>query len=82
MHLALSCNTGHKSIAFQYVQHRNVICRGHLWGRVGEVACKFIILDVRELTPGYLLGLAAITLALGATYLLMRERDDRLTQAQ
>jgi uncharacterized membrane protein (DUF373 family) len=42
------------------------------------VARKFIILDVRETTPGYLFGLAAITFALGATYWLMRERDDRL----
>ena len=40
------------------------------------VARKFIILEVRETTPGYLLGLAAITLALGATYRLMRERND------
>src|SRR5258707_15747436 len=40
------------------------------------VARKFIILDVREATTGYLLGLAAITLALGATYRLMRERSD------
>lgn len=41
------------------------------------LARKFIILDIRETTPGYLLGLAAITLALGATYWLIRERDDR-----
>jgi len=40
------------------------------------VARKFIILEVRETTPGYLLGLAAITLALGVTYWLMRERND------
>ena len=42
------------------------------------LARKFIILDVRETTPGYLIGLAGITFALGATYWLMRERDDRL----
>ena len=41
------------------------------------LARKFIILDIRETTPGYLLGLAATTLALGATYWLIRERDDR-----
>ena len=41
------------------------------------LARKFIILDIRETTPGYLLGLAAVTLALGATYWLIRERDDR-----
>jgi uncharacterized membrane protein (DUF373 family) len=40
------------------------------------LARKFIILDIHELTPGYLLGLAAITLALGVTYWLMRERDE------
>ena len=41
------------------------------------LARKFIILDIRETTPGNLLGLAATTLALGATYWLIRERDDR-----
>lgn len=41
---------------------------------------KFIILDVQELSPGHLLGLAAITLVLGLTYWLMRERDDRLAE--
>ena len=41
------------------------------------LARKFIILDIRETTPGILLGLAATTLALGATYWLIRERDDR-----
>lgn len=40
------------------------------------VARKLIILDIHETSPGYLLGLAAITLALGATYRLMREGDD------
>lgn len=42
------------------------------------LARKFIILDVQEMSPGHLLGLAAITLVLGVTYWLMRERDDRL----
>ena len=37
------------------------------------VARRFIILDIRETTPGYLLGLAAVTLALGATYWLVRQ---------
>jgi uncharacterized membrane protein (DUF373 family) len=41
------------------------------------LARKFIILDIRETSPGYLLGLAAITLALGVTYWLMRDSDDR-----
>ena len=40
------------------------------------VARKFIILDMRETTPGVLLGLAAITLALGVTNRLMREGND------
>lgn len=39
------------------------------------LARKFIILDVHETTPGHLLGLAAITLALGVTYWLMRRSD-------
>jgi uncharacterized membrane protein (DUF373 family) len=41
------------------------------------LARKVIVLDIREAAPGYLLGLAAITLALGVTYWLMRDRDDR-----
>jgi uncharacterized membrane protein (DUF373 family) len=41
------------------------------------LARKFIVLDFRETTPGYLLGLAAITLTLGVTYWLMRDSDDR-----
>ncbi|HZV61016.1 MAG TPA: phosphate-starvation-inducible PsiE family protein [Methylophilaceae bacterium] len=39
---------------------------------------KFIILDLHEITSGQLIGLAAVTLALGVSYWLMRERDDRL----
>jgi uncharacterized membrane protein (DUF373 family) len=39
------------------------------------LARKFIVLDIHETTPGYPLGLAAIALALGVTYWLMRERD-------
>ena len=42
------------------------------------LARKFIILDLHDVGSGQLLGLAAITLALGAVYWLMRERDDRL----
>jgi uncharacterized membrane protein (DUF373 family) len=40
------------------------------------LARKFIILDVRDVSAEYLLGLAAITLALGLTYRLMRWHDD------
>jgi uncharacterized membrane protein (DUF373 family) len=43
------------------------------------LARKFIILDLHETTAEQLLGLAAITLVLGVTYWLLRERDDRLT---
>jgi uncharacterized membrane protein (DUF373 family) len=49
------------------------------------LARKFIILDLKETTPNELSGLAAVTLALGVTYWLLRDRDDRLglqTKAQ
>ena len=42
------------------------------------LARKFIILDLHDVGSGQLLGLAAITLALGAVYWLMRDCDDRL----
>jgi uncharacterized membrane protein (DUF373 family) len=42
------------------------------------LARKAIVLDLRTTSPGELLGLAALTLALGVVYWLMRERDDRL----
>ena len=41
------------------------------------VARKIVILDLNGADAGQLLALAAITLALGAAYWLMRERDDR-----
>lgn len=41
------------------------------------LARKFIILDLNDVGPGQLLGLAAVTLVLGATYWLIRERDER-----
>jgi uncharacterized membrane protein (DUF373 family) len=40
------------------------------------LARKFIILDISETTPEHLLGLAAVTLALGVTYWLMRDSDE------
>lgn len=40
------------------------------------LARKFIVLDIREVTPAYLLALAAVMLALGLTYWLMTERGD------
>ena len=43
------------------------------------LARKFIILDLHDTSAAQLLGLAAITLVLGVTYWLLRERDDRLT---
>ena len=42
------------------------------------VARKFIVLDLGQVDSGQLFGLAAITLVLGVTYWLMRERDDRI----
>jgi len=42
------------------------------------LARKFIVLDLSSTGPTELFGLAAVTLALGVTYWLMRERDDRI----
>jgi uncharacterized membrane protein (DUF373 family) len=39
------------------------------------LARKFIVLDIHDTTPGNLVGLAAVTLALAVTYQLVRERD-------
>ncbi len=44
------------------------------------LARKFIIFDLSSTTAAQLLGLAAVTLALGVTYWLLRERDDRLSR--
>src|SRR5688572_19706937 len=43
------------------------------------LARKFIILDLKEVSAEQLIGLAAITLVLGVTYWLLRERDERST---
>lgn len=43
------------------------------------LARKFVILDP-EASPGKIAALAGATLALGATYWLMRERDDRVAE--
>ena len=40
------------------------------------IARKFIVLDLRDVGAGELLAMAAVTLALGIVYWLMRERDD------
>lgn len=40
------------------------------------VARKFIVLDIHETTPEHLLGLSAVTLALGATYWFVRQGND------
>jgi uncharacterized membrane protein (DUF373 family) len=45
------------------------------------VARKFIILDLKDVSADQLLGLAAITVALGLAYWLMRQRDDRSVEA-
>jgi uncharacterized membrane protein (DUF373 family) len=41
------------------------------------LARRFIVLDLAVTGSSELLGLAAVTVALGGTYWLMRERDDR-----
>ena len=41
------------------------------------LARKFIVLDLGETTPAYLLALAAVTLALGLTFWLMTSRGKR-----
>jgi len=46
------------------------------------LARKVIILDLQETTTHELLGLAGVTLALGITYWLLRERDDRYLRIQ
>jgi len=43
---------------------------------------KFIILDLHEVSGDQLLGLAAITLVLGLTYWLLRDRDERVIRGQ
>ena len=44
------------------------------------MARKFIIMDIHESNTNELMGFAAVTLALGITYWLMRDRDDRTSQ--
>jgi uncharacterized membrane protein (DUF373 family) len=41
------------------------------------LARKFIVLDIMEISAQQLFGLAAVTLVIGLTYWLMRERDER-----
>jgi len=43
------------------------------------LARKFVILDP-EVSPGKVAALASATLALGVTYWLLRERDDRMAE--
>ena len=45
------------------------------------IARKFIVLDLSSVDAGQLFGLAAITLALGVAYWLVRERDSRVNVA-
>jgi uncharacterized membrane protein (DUF373 family) len=42
------------------------------------LARKFIVMDLAEVSSEHLFGLATVTLVLGVTYWLIRERDDRL----
>ncbi|MDD5319325.1 MAG: phosphate-starvation-inducible PsiE family protein [Methylococcales bacterium] len=46
------------------------------------LARKVIIMDMHEITSGQIEALAAITLALGIVYWLMRERDDRFRDSE
>jgi uncharacterized membrane protein (DUF373 family) len=46
------------------------------------LARKVIIMDLHQITSGQIEALAAITLALGIVYWLMRERDDRLRDSE
>jgi len=41
------------------------------------IARKFVILDLHEVGPAEMLGLAAVALALGVTYWLIRDRDEQ-----
>jgi uncharacterized membrane protein (DUF373 family) len=41
---------------------------------------KLIVADFYAVTPAWLAGVAALILALGITYWLMRDRDDRLSR--
>jgi uncharacterized membrane protein (DUF373 family) len=42
------------------------------------LARKFIIFDFKDTSAAQMLALAAVTLTLGVTYWLLRERDDRI----
>ncbi len=56
------------------IQVKSVILIGLI-----ALARKFVILDP-EASPGKIAALAGATLALGATYWLLRERDDRAAE--
>jgi uncharacterized membrane protein (DUF373 family) len=65
------------TLRYVVTRHQSVIqTRVVILIAVLALARKFIVLDIRETTPAYLLALAAVTLALGLTYWLMTERDD------
>jgi uncharacterized membrane protein (DUF373 family) len=46
------------------------------------VVRKVIVVDLYEATPGSVAALAGLVVALGATYWLMRDRDDRVIRAR
>ena len=65
------------TLRYVVTRHQSVIqARVVILIAVLALARKFIVLDIRETTPAYLLALAAVTLALGLTYWLMTGRDD------
>jgi uncharacterized membrane protein (DUF373 family) len=66
----------------QYVVHREqsvIQVKTVILIALLALARKFIILEVHEVAPSGMIGLASITFALGVTYWLMRDRDDRAT---
>jgi uncharacterized membrane protein (DUF373 family) len=45
------------------------------------LARKFIILDLKETSPNQMFALASVTIALGITYWLIRDRDNRVSES-
>jgi uncharacterized membrane protein (DUF373 family) len=65
------------SLRYAVTRHQSIIqTRVVLLIALLAVARKFIVLDIHETTPGNLLGLSAVTLALGATYWFVRQSND------
>jgi uncharacterized membrane protein (DUF373 family) len=68
------------TLRFAGTRHQSVIqTRVVILIAILALARKFVILDLGDSAPRNLLGLAGVTLALGLTYWLMREPDERDT---